>query len=117
MAWPEGDGKIVRMRETADKTTTESAYYLLSVALSEERFNEVVRHHRGVENRLHWRLNVVMNEDPGRTRLGNGRHNLAVLWHMALNVMQKEGSKGSLRGEFKCAEWDDAFLTRLLELF
>ena len=83
-------GKVVRIRETADKTTTETAYYLLSTALSPERFNEVVRSHWGVENRLHWRLDVVMNEDQDRTRLDNGPHNLAVLRHMALNVMQKD---------------------------
>jgi predicted transposase YbfD/YdcC len=105
------------IRETPDKTTTEIAYYLLSAALSPERFNEVVRQHWGVENRLHWRLDVVMNEDQDRTRLGNGPHNLAVLRHMALNAIQKEGSKGSLRGKFKRAGWDDADLTSLLALF
>lgn len=110
-------GKVVRIRETPDKTTTETAYYLLSAALSAERFNEVVRQHWGVENRLHWRLDVIMNEDQDRTRLGNGPHNLAVLRHMALNAMQKDGSKGSLRGKFKRAGWDEAYLTRLLALF
>ena len=113
-------GKVVRVRETAAnttteaKTTTETAYYLLSTALSGERFNEVVRSHWGVENKLHWRLDVVMNEDQDRTRVGNGPHNLAVLRHMALNVMQKDASKGSLRGKFKRAGWDDAYLSRLL---
>ena len=63
-------GKAIRVRETPDKTTTESAYYLLSAALSPERFNDVVRQHWGVENRLHWRLDVVMNEDQDRTRMG-----------------------------------------------
>lgn len=110
-------GKVDRIRETPAKTTTETAYYLLSAALSAERFNEVVRSHWGVENRLHWRLDVVMNEDQDRTRLGNGPHNLAVLRHMALNVMQKDGSKGSLRGKFKRAGWDDAYLSKLLALF
>lgn len=110
-------GKVERKRETPDKTTTETAYYLLSAALSAERFNQVVRQHWEVENRLHWRLDVVMNEDQDRTRLGNGPHNLAVLRHMALNAMQKEGSKGSLRGKFKRAGWDDSFLTSLLALF
>ena len=43
-------GKVVRIREASDKTTTETAYYLLSKALSAERFNEVVRHHWGVES-------------------------------------------------------------------
>ena len=110
-------GKVVRMRETATKTSTETAYYLLSAALSPERFNEVVRSHWGVENRLHWRLDVVMNEDQDRTRLGNARQNLAVLRHMALNVMQKDATKGSLRGKFKRAGWDDAYLTKLVALF
>jgi len=110
-------GKVVRIRETAAKTTTETAYYLLSTALSGGRFNEVAREHWGVENRLHWRLDVVLNEDQDRTRLGNGPHNLAVLRHMALNVMQKDTSKGSLRGKFMRAAWDDRYLARLLALF
>ncbi len=110
-------GKVDRVRETASKTTTETAYYLLSTALSGERFNEVAREHWGVENRLHWRLDVVMNEDQDRTRLGNGPQNLAVLRHMALNVMQKDTSKGSLRGKFMRAAWDERYLARLLALF
>jgi predicted transposase YbfD/YdcC len=81
-------GKVVRVRETGAKTTTETAYYLLSKPLSGERFNEVTRQHWGIENGLHWRLDVVMNEDQDRTRLDNGPHNLAVLLHMAINVMQ-----------------------------
>ena len=93
--WPglKAVGKVERVRETAGKTTSETAYYLLSAPLSPERFNEVVRSHWGVENRLHWRLDVVMNEDQDRSRLGNGPHNLAVLRHMAMNVMQKDGEK------------------------
>lgn len=108
---------MVRVRETAAKTTTETAYYLLSTALSGERFNDVVREHWGVENRLHWRLDVVMNEDHDTTRLGHGPNNLAILRHMALNVMQKDTTKGSLRGKFKRAGWDDAYLTKLLAMF
>ena len=117
--WPglKAIGKVERSRETAAKTTTETAYYLLSTALSPDRFNEVVRSHWGIENRLHWRLDVVMNEDQDRTRLGNGPNNLAVLRHMALNVMQKDATRGSLRGKFKRAGWDDTYLTKLLALF
>jgi len=117
--WPglKAIGKVARIRETAAKTTTETAYYLLSTPLSPERLNEVVRSHWGVENRLHWRLDVVMNEDQDRTRLGHGPENLAILRHMALNAMQKETSKGSLRGKFKRAGWDDSYLAKLLALF
>ena len=110
-------GKVVRIRETAAKTTTETAYYLLSTALSPDRFNDVVRSHWGVENRLHWRLDGLMNEDQDRSRLRNGPNNLAVLRHMALNVMQKDPTRGSLRGKFKRARWDDAYLSKLIALF
>lgn len=117
--WPglKAIGKVVRVRDTLEKTTTETAYYLLSSELTPERFNEVIRQHWGIENSLHWRLDVVMNEDQDRTRAGNGAQNLAVLRHMVINAMQKEGSKGSLRGKFKRAGWDDRFLFRLLEMF
>jgi len=108
---------VHRIRETATGTTAETAYYLLSAALLPDRLNEVARSHWGIENQLHWRLDVVMNEDQDRTRLGHGPENLAVLRHMALNVIQAEPSKGSLRGKLKRAGWDDAYLTKLLELF
>ena len=110
-------GKVARIRETTDKTTTETAYYLLSAPLSPERFNEVVRSHWGVENRLHWRMDVVMNEDQDRSRLGNGPNNLAVLRHMALNIMREDPAKGSLRGKIKRAGWQDAYLASLMALF
>ena len=100
--------------EESDKTTHETAYYLLSTALTGERFLEVVRAHWGVENRLHWRLDVVMNEDQQRNRSDNGPNNLAVLRHMALNVMQKDTTKGSLRGKIKRAAWDEGYLRTLL---
>jgi len=110
-------GKVHRIRETAAWTTAETAYYLLSTALLPDRLNEVARSHWGIENQLHWRLDVIMNEDQDRTRLGHGPENLAVLRHMALNVIQAEPSKGSLRGKLKRAGGDDAYLTKLLKLF
>ena len=110
-------GKVARIRETADKTTTEAAYYLLSAPLSPERLNDVVRSHWGIENSLHWRIDVVMNEDQDRSRLGNGPNNLAVLRHMALNIMRKDPAKGSLRGKIKRAAWEDAYLASLMALF
>jgi hypothetical protein len=58
-----------------------------------------------------------MNEDQDRSRLGHAPENLAVLRHMALNVMQKDGTKGSLRGKFKRAGWEDAYLAKLIALF
>ena len=69
-------GKVERTRETAEKITLETAYYRPSSGLTPERFNEVVCQHWSVENRLHWRLDGVMNEDRDRTRTGDGAHNL-----------------------------------------
>jgi predicted transposase YbfD/YdcC len=109
--------KVHRRRETTTKTTTETAYYLLSTALTPERCNEVVRSHWGIENRLHWRLDVTMNEDQDRARLDNSPQNLAVMRHIALNIMQKDTSKGSLKGKFMRAGWDDRYLAQLLALF
>ena len=106
--------KIDRTRETPTKTTTETAYYLLSSPLSADDCSHVVRSHWGDENRLHWCLDVAMNEDMARNRLDNGPLNLAVLRHMALNLIRKETSKGSLRVKLKRAGWRTDFLAKIL---
>jgi predicted transposase YbfD/YdcC len=111
-------GRVLRTRQTTNhaisKTTTETAYYLLSVPLSPERLGNTVRSHWGVENRLHWILNVAMNEDQARSRLDNSPYNLAILRHIALNLMQRDCSKVSLRSKFNLAAWKDEFLAQLL---
>ena len=100
-------GKVVRTRETRAKVITETAYYPLSAPLSADRFGQVARSHWAVENSLHWCLDVIMNEDNARNRLGSGPHNLAILRHMALNLIRKEPSKGSLRVKIKRAGWKE----------
>ena len=121
--WPglEAIGKVNRIREATikgiTKTTTETAYYLLSTPLSSERFGQVVRAHWGIENNLHWMLDIVLNEDQNRTRMDHGPENLAVLRHMALNIVRKETSKGSMRVKFKRAGWNNDFLATLLAQF
>jgi predicted transposase YbfD/YdcC len=107
-------GKMVRMREMLGKTTTETAYYLLSSAMTPERFGEVARSHWGIENRLHWRLDVSLNEDQARNRTGNGPENLAVLRHMALNLLRKEPSRRSLPKKLRRAALSDTFLAKVL---
>ncbi len=111
-------GRVIRTRQTCikgtPKKTTETAYYLLSTPLSPERLGRTVRSHWGVENRLHWVLNVVMNEDQARSRMDNSPYNLAILRHMALNLMQKDRSKVSLRGKFNLAGWKNEYLAKLL---
>jgi predicted transposase YbfD/YdcC len=86
--WPglQAIAKVTRIRETTDKTSSETAYYLLSQPLAAERFNSVARAHWSVENSLHWRLDVVMEEDWARNRMDNGPQNLAVLRHIWLST-------------------------------
>jgi predicted transposase YbfD/YdcC len=106
--------RAVRTRDTAAKATKETAYYLLSAALLSECLGEVARSHWGVENRLHWVLNTVMTEDQARNRNDNTAYNLAILRHMALNLMQTDRSRVFLRSKFNLAGWKDDFLASLL---
>ena len=107
---------MIRTRETGAKSTTETSYYLLSTRLSAERFAQVARAHWGVENGLHWVLDVTMNEDQSRNRKDNGPQNLALLRRWALNTCKLEASKGSMKGKLKRAGWNDDFLARLITL-
>src|SRR3954452_19985784 len=118
-AWPGlgAIGRVLRTRETSAKVSTETAYYLLSSPLSAERFGAVARAHWGVENSLHWVLDVTMNEDQARNRKDHGPQNIALLRRLALNLAKLEGSKESMKGKRMRTAWDDTFLTRLLAQF
>lgn len=117
--WPglKAVGRITRRRALADKTTEEVAYYLLSDALSPEQLVEVTRQHWGIENRLHWVLDVTMQEDQSRHRRGHGPENLALLRRLAFNVAKLEPSKGSMKGKRKQAGWNDDYLLSLIRQF
>jgi predicted transposase YbfD/YdcC len=118
-AWPglKAIGKVTAARETPAKTSVETRYFLMSQPLTPERFLAVVRAHWGIENGLHWVLDVTMNEDQMRTRKDNGPENLALLRRLALNVAKLEPSKDSMRGKLKRAGWDDHFLAQMLAQF
>ena len=85
--------------------------------LTAHRFHEVVRHHWGIENSLHWVLDVTMNEDQSRNRKDHSPENLALLRRLALNLAKLEPSKGSMKAKLKQAGWDNAFLAKLLAQF
>lgn len=107
-------GKITATREVNGKIATTTRYYLLSTRLSARRFLDAVRAHWGIENQLHWVLDVVLDEDHARNRRDNGPENLALMRRLALNLLRANRDKGSLRGKIKRAGWNDAFLLRLL---
>ena len=107
-------GKITREREIGDKTSSETVYYLLSSALTPARFAQDARAHWEVENKLHWVLDVTMNEDQARNRLDNGPENLAILRHIALNLLSKEKTKISKRRKLNKAAWNNDYLRSLI---
>jgi predicted transposase YbfD/YdcC len=99
-------------RKRADKLAVR--YYLLSKYIPAKRLLEIVRTHWGIENRLHWVLDVVFDEDGNRTRKDNGPENLAVLRKFAINIIRAHPARISMRQKVKRAGWDDAFLLDLL---
>jgi len=89
-------------------------FYLLSRPMSAKQLLRTVRSHWGIENRLHWVLDVVFNEDRGRARKDNGPENFAVLRRLAINIIRAHPARLSMRQKVKRAGWDDAFLLDLL---
>jgi len=89
-------------------------YYLLSKYMSPKRLLHVTRSHWGIENRLHWVLDVHFSEDRNRARKDNAPENLAILRRLALNIIRAHPDRASLRRKIKRAGWDNAFLLAIL---
>lgn len=97
-------GTVERKRVIGNKETFERSYYITSLE-SIDSFSKRVRQHWGIENKLHWVLDVSFNEDKCRARKDNSAKNLAVLRHLALNLLREEKtSKKSLNlKKLRCA--------------
>jgi predicted transposase YbfD/YdcC len=89
-------------------------YYVLSKRMSAKRLLHVTRSHWGIENRLHWVLDMTFAEDRNRSRCDHAPENLATLRRLALNVMRTHPDKASLRRKIKRSGWDNAFLLDVL---
>ena len=108
-------GMVEAIREVGRERTVERRYYLSSLPLGVETFARAVRGHWGVENKLHWVLDVQMREDQSRARAGYAAENLATLRRLALNLLKREKTKRrGVRGKQLNASWDHAYLLRLL---
>jgi len=100
--------------EKAGATTIMRRYFLCSAALSPHRLEQAVRGHWGIENSLHWVLDVTFNEDQSRLRKGHGAVNMAVVRHFAINTVRLGKGKLSIKSTRKLAGWDPDTLARLL---
>lgn len=116
-AWREvgAIGMVVRQRTIADVTTQETGYYLLSGRPTIERFASAVRGHWGIENCVHWVLDVTFHEDASRIRTGDAAQNFAVLRHIALNLLRREASAGSIATKRFRAALNDSYLLQVLQ--
>jgi predicted transposase YbfD/YdcC len=107
-------GMVESHTERGGKIEHERRYYLCSAKLDAESFARVVRAHWGVENRLHWVLDVVFHDDLARLRSGHGPENMAIVKHMALNLMRSTTATASLKVRRKKAAWNTAYLGQVL---
>jgi predicted transposase YbfD/YdcC len=107
--------KITSIREIKEKKTTEIRLYMSSLDSSAMDLNQYIRQHWGVENSLHWTLDMTFNEDRQRKRDKNAAQNFAQAQKIALNLLKNEGStKMSIRTKRLKAAWDNNFLLKIL---
>jgi len=125
LAWFEDRGEWEGLRSvgmvesvrhvSGQEPTVERRYYLSSLPVDVAQFARAVRGHWGVENSLHWVLDVQCGEDQSRVRAGHAAENLATLRRLALNLLKRERTKKrGIKGKQRNASWDHAYLLRLL---
>jgi predicted transposase YbfD/YdcC len=108
-------GVVEAVREIGGRVSLERRYYLSSLKLDVQTFARAVRGHWGVENKVHWVMDVCFGEDQSRARTGHAAANLATLRRLSLNLLKKEKTKKrGIRGKQLNASWDHAYLLRLL---
>lgn len=101
-------------REIGAKTEHETRFYITSLAANAERIGTAIRGHWGIENGLHWVMDMVFRDDECRIRKNNAPANFATVKHMASNLLRQAPGKDSLRVKRKVAAWDDDFLASLI---
>jgi predicted transposase YbfD/YdcC len=107
-------GIVISEREEKGEKSTECRYYISSLENDATLFAKAVRSHWGIENSLHYVLDVAFREDECRIRKEDGPENFAVLRHIARNLLQQETTKMSIKQKQFRSACDDTFLTKVL---
>ena len=108
-------GMVESVRTVDGKTSAEIRYYIASKINDAKSFGNAVRNHWGIENPLHWVLDVSFDEDACRIRKGNAAQNFAVLRHIVMNLMNEEKSaKLGMKNKRLKAGWDKKYLEKVL---
>jgi predicted transposase YbfD/YdcC len=119
MEWPSLQGLVriesERYHKATGKIEREIRYYITSLRPDAARLNTVIRQHWGIENKLHWVLDVGFGEDLDRKRAGHSAENFSILNRIALNLLKKETSlQRGIKGKRLKAAWNHTYLLKLL---
>jgi len=107
--------KITATREVKNKKSVEERYYISSLLDDAKNINSYIRQHWGVENSLHWTLDMTFGEDYQRKRTAKAAQNFSLIQKFALNLLKKDKSiKASLVSKRLMAGWDDEYLMKIL---
>lgn len=114
--WPklQSIGRVQRICESGKRKTEETRYYISSKNFEVQDFADAVRGHWGIENSLHWVMDVVFRDDECRAREKNASANFVTLKHITLNMLKSLPVKKSMRVRRKRAGWDETFLYEAL---
>ncbi len=115
--WPDVEAvvEVVRQREAAGESTTTTHHYISSHAGTAVEMAEWIRGHWGIENNLHWVLDVVFHEDQSRIREGHAGENLGLLRRVAVALLKRAPGKGTTPTKRLKAGWDDEFMLQVLQ--
>ena len=110
--------EVTATREMRGKISKEKRYYIASLDLTPEKSGNLVRGHWGIENHLHWSLDVVFKEDSCVVNVGHAPENLALFRRIAHSLIQTDvgGTKG-VAEKRRQAGWDDTYMLHLLGVF
>ncbi len=106
---------IYAKREIGDKTQEQYRFYLSSKDQTPKYFNNTIRAHWSIENRLHWHLDVSFDEDCSRSKMGNGAENHNTLRKISLQLLQQQNDKHSIKERRKKAGWNDQYLLNIIK--
>lgn len=110
-------GMVESIRQVDGETTVETRYFISSLSQNAQTFANSVRSHWGIENSLHWILDVTLKEDDCRIRKDNAPENFAVLRHVAVNLLgQEKRVKLGMKNKQFLAAMDNEYLARVLSL-
>lgn len=102
-------------RRIQEKVSSRTHYFITSLANDARAILAAKRAHWGIENGLHWVLDVAFREDDSRVRDGNADQNLAIIRHMALNLLKQEKTaKGGIKAKRLQAAWNQDYLVKVL---